>query len=399
MERAIVLGAGYGAIGVMRALALEGIQVTLLYADPHEHACYSRFASEKIQITNPMDDGADLLEVLMQAKNWDGALLIPTLDEYIIFISKNCAELRKKYCFTLPGWEQTRQIILKDLLYMHAREINVPTPRFFLPDNLEDFRECKDDFCYPLILKPCQTHKFDRIYGRKNLIAHDFQELTAHFADTQRRGLKMLLSEIIPGADSAIFTYRSYLDCPGNILGEMCTQKLRQYPTCFGQGAVVRSIPMLPEIRSQALMLLHSLGYHGESSTEFKLDYRDQQYKLMEINVRPVVTEWLFVKAGLNFPYITYLDAVKDVRKDPPTYKPELYWIHLYWDAINFVEFLKSGKLKLKEFLQPYSKEKVFVLPLFDDPLHFLLETYFNLGRALIKFVRTRLKLKKSAAG
>jgi D-aspartate ligase len=383
-KKVIVLGGQYGALSVTKALAKENIQVILLAPSSHNHAWHSRFISQRVTIPDAKDNG--LLDLLINPKeDWEGALLIPTLDDYVIFISENRTELKKKYVFTVQDWGVARRIINKDLLYPQAQEIGVPTPRFFLPDSMEYLNKWRSEFIYPCILKPYESYKFRDVYNRKVLMVHDFQELCEMFKDTSQNNLKVMISEIIPGDDSSIFSYRSYIDSQGNVLAEMCTQKLRQYPTNFGQGSVVRTIPLIPEIRDQALKLLKSFSYYGESSTEFRLDYRDNQYKLMEINIRPVVTEWLFVEAGINFPYITYLDLVENSRAKSSTYCHELYWIHNFWEIANFYLSLKAGNLNLRKFLAPYWKKKVYLYPFFDDPIHYLSEIYLNAKMVLKK--------------
>jgi len=390
--KVIVLGASYGALGVIKALVKEGVPVILMFSDPHDHACQSRFITRRVQIPNPMDDSSGLLDILMKPGNGlEGALLIPTLDEYVIFISQNRDELKKKFVFTVQDWETTRRIINKNGLYPQAKSVGVPTPQFFFPDSVESLYENRDKFLYPCILKPFETHKFDRIYKRKVLIVHNFDELVERYADTLENNMGVMISEIIPGADNTLFHYRSYIDSQGTLLAEMCTQKIRQYPPGFGQAAVARTIPLIPQVRDQALKLLRSLSYRGESSTEFKLDKRDNQYKLMEINVRPVLPEWHFATAGISFPYITYLDLIENVRKPSLTYRQELYWIHNYWDTVNFIESLRSGTLNLKEFIQPYLKKKVFVVPFMDDPIHYFSETFFNTKKVLTRKPPPRL--------
>jgi D-aspartate ligase len=392
MEKVIVLGAGYGALAVVKALAKEGINITLFFTNSDDHARFSRFVTERVRSPDPIDNSAKLLDILMDPKqNGDKQLLIPTLDEYVIFISQNRKELKKRYVFTVQDWEITSGIINKNLLYSHAVELGIPTPKYFIPDSVQFLEDRRNRFCYPCILKPSDTHLFDRIYGRKNFLVYDYLELVDRFIDIQHHDLNVMISEIIPGEDSSIFSYRSYIDSQGDVLAEMCTQKLRQYPPGFGQGSVVRTVPMIAEVRGQALRLLRCFSYRGESSTEFKLDYRDNQYKLMEINVRPVVTEWLFVKAGINFPYLIYADLIENTRKSPQHYRHELYWIHNYWESVNFIRYLMTGNLKRREFLGPYWKKKVFAVPFSDDPIHFLIETYFNIKRAFKKVKKRSL--------
>ena len=131
------------------------------------------------------------------------------------------------------------------------------------------------------------------------------------FAEARHHELDVMVSEIIPGADSDLYHYRSYIDSQGSILAEMCTKKLRQHPPGFGVACVSKTIPMIHEIRQLALKLLRHFAYQGESSVEFKLDNRNNRYNLMEINIRPVLPELHFVAAGINFPFITYLDLVE----------------------------------------------------------------------------------------
>lgn len=390
--KAIILGGHYGALAVVKALSQEGIRVAVLASDPHAHACHSRFVSKMIIGPDPEENSNQLVDILMQLeKDWDGALLIPTLDEYLIFISQNTERLRDRFTFTVQSWEVINRIINKNLLYSEAQKVAVPTPRFFLPDSIESLKKWQNEFTYPCIVKPFESRKFSEVYGIKVLTAHNFQELVEKFIDTQHNKLNVMISELIPGDDSSLFTYRSYIDSHGKLLAELCTQKLRQYPSQFGQGSVVRTIPLLTEIRDQALKLLQNLAYHGESSAEFRLDCRDNQYKLMEINVRPVVTEWLFIKAGVNFPYITYLDVVENTRQASQNYDHELYWIHNHWEVVNFMNALITRKLNLGEFMKPYWKRKVFAVPFFDDPVHFLGEMYHYSKVGLKKLHRRSL--------
>jgi D-aspartate ligase len=387
MKKVIVLGESYPALGVVKGLAKEGVFVILMFTDPNDITSHSRFVSQRIRIPSPMTDSDGLLGVLMDPKEtWDGALLIPTRDEYVVFVSQNSAELRKRFVFTTQDWDITKRIINKNYLYPQAQAAGILTPQVFFPDSVQFITEKRNEFTYPCILKPFESHKFYQIYKRKMLMIHNFEELVEKFIDTQKHKLAVMISEIIPGDDSSFSHYRSYIDSQGEVLAEICTQKLRQYPSGFGVAAVAKTIPIIEELRQQVLKLLGSLSYRGESSAEFKLDPRDNQFKLMEINVRPTVPELHFVAAGINFPYITYLDLVENKRIPSLNYLKELYWIHNYYETVNFVKLLGSGNLNMREFFKPYWKKKVFEISFLDDPINYLISTYFigikALGRA-----------------
>ena len=210
------------------------------------------------------------------------------------------------------------------------------------------------------------------------------------FAEARHHELDVMVSEIIPGADSDLYHYRSYIDSQGSILAEMCTKKLRQHPPGFGVACVSKTIPMIHEIRQLALKLLRHFAYQGESSVEFKLDNRNNRYKLMEINIRPVLPELHFVAAGINFPFITYLDLVEGLKTERLVYDTDIYWIQNFSDTREFLRNLRFRKISLNDYLLPYRKRKVFCVPFFDDPMPFVMtsvEMGMTLGRLFAKIV------------
>jgi D-aspartate ligase len=388
--KAIVLGGHYGGLSVVRALGREGIRVMVVASDHRVHASHSRFASKLVVAPDPSGDSDGLLRALLETDpDWSGALLVPTLDEYVVFVSRYKAELEERFAFAVPGREVIDHIVYKNLHYAAARQAGVPTPEFLVPDSVSSLEVWRDADRFPCILKPYESRRFSEIYGRKVLVAGNLRELTEKYLDTQANGLDVMVCEIIPGDDDSIFSYHSYIDSRGDLLAEMCSQKLRQYPPGFGQGSVVRTVPMIDEIRRLALDLLRFSGYRGESSAEFRLDRRDGRYKLMEINSRPIVTERLFVMAGVNFPYITYRDLVDDVRVAPEGYDTDLHWIHNHWEPVNLVRRIRAGNLDLKEFLGAYGKRRVYVVPVIDDPVHFMHEVAQN-GRLAFKRLADR---------
>lgn len=380
--KAIILGAHYGGLSVVRALGQEGLECVVVTSNPRDHACRSKFVSDLVITPDPATHEQELVDILMNTqKDWAGAFLIPTLDEYVVFVSQNRQRLGQRFIFSVQDPNIVGRIINKNLLYPEAVKHGVAVPRFFLPQSLDDLNEHEREYPFPCILKPFESRRFSETYGAKVLVAKDFEDLAQKYADTQRHGLSVMICEIIPGDDSSIFTYRCYIDSQGDLLAEMYTQKVRQYPPGFGQGSVQRTIPPIPVIRDQGLRLLRGFDYRGQSSTEFRLDCRDNQYKLMETNIRPGVADWLLVKAGMNFPYMTYLDLVENVRRRQTDYMLDLYWIHNHWEPVNFIASLGAGNLKPVEFFAPYVKKKVFVVPFFEDPQNYLVELIQNMAR------------------
>lgn len=382
--RAIVLGGHYGALSVARALAEEGVVVMVVASDPRDHACHTRFASACLIAPDPEDGPDMLLQSLMALDDrWADALLIPTLDEYVIFVSQNCARLAGKFRFAVPEWDVLRRVVDKSRLYALAAAEGVPSPDFFVPESVAALESSREALAFPCLVKPFESRRFSEVYGSKVLLAHDFGELTRYVSDAERRGLDVMICEIIPGEVSTIFSHYCYIDSTGEVLGEMCSRKMQQYPRRFGQGSVHTSIPMIRDIREGALKLLRGAGYRGEADTEFKFDRRDGLYKLMEINTRPVVSERLFVEAGVNFPYLAYRDLVEDIRVPVSGYKTNVTWIHNHWELVSLLRSVRTRSGDVARTLRSYRGKRVYAVPFWDDPGHFIREVWQHTGRAL----------------
>ena len=88
-----------------------------------------------------------------------------------------------------------------------------------------------------------------------------------------------------------------------------CGRKLVQMPRGFGTCRVGEA-RWRDDVVEQALALLTALGYHGIAQTEFRLDPRDERFKLMEVNPRLWQWHGLARACGVDLPRIAYLDVL-----------------------------------------------------------------------------------------
>jgi len=373
----------------MRHLAEAGIRrIVHLSTRDFDRSWSTRFSSEKHKAPSPLTAPGDLLKFLMDpAHPWEGGVLFPTTDPAACFVSKNLSEIEARFRTPILPWKHFERVQKKHLLYMEARKIGVPTPRVLFPENPESLAAMLDDIDFPCILKPCQTPAFYATYHRKALVFDNPDDLTAGFDDAWTRGLPVMVSEIIPGDESDIFSYRSYIDSRGSRLTEIMTRKVRQHPRDFGVGHVQKTIPMHPEIRDLSLRLLGHLDYRGFSSVEFKRDSRDSAFKLMEINTRALLCQPVLQKAGCPIAHIIYRDLAEEVRIPVSGYRTDVYFIHRFFDIQEMLGNLREKKRSWRAFLRPYMKRrKVFAIPFWKDPQPFLV----NLRVMVRGFIRAR---------
>jgi predicted ATP-grasp superfamily ATP-dependent carboligase len=246
VRKAVVLGHGDTALGVVRALAQSGVKVIYVSTATRDHARFSKFISDRVRAPFLKDNGRELLGFLLETrKNWDGALLVPCNDVSVSFVSRNRDALKARYVSAVQGWDVISRIMNKRLLYPHAQEIGVPLPTVLFPDSIQSLARDDSALGYPCILKPHESHSFFDVYQRKVQIVHNPEELIQKFSDAQRHNVGVMVSEIIPGPDHCLFNYHSYVDNEGSVLAEMCLQKLRQHPVGFGVSCLSKTVPMI----------------------------------------------------------------------------------------------------------------------------------------------------------
>ena len=120
-----------------------------------------------------------------------------------------------------------------------------------------------------------------------------------------------MVQEIIPGGGRTQYSFAAFCK-EGRILSSMTARRTRQYPIDYGLGSsFVEALPV-PALLEFAEKLLEYMHVTGMVEVEFKFDERDQQYKLLDINLRPWGWHTLCIACGLDFPYIQYCDALRD---------------------------------------------------------------------------------------
>ena len=101
-------------------------------------------------------------------------------------------------------------------------------------------------------------------------------------------GIEFLESEIIPGNDTNIYAYTCFRSKEGEILNEWIGKKLTQHPDNYGVFSSA-SNQGPPDILIQGRKLVDAIDGYGIIQPEFKFDYRDNKFKLMEINLRSMM--------------------------------------------------------------------------------------------------------------
>ena len=350
---AIVLGITTNGLSFVRSLGRRGTPVLMMDTPGGKPAMTSRFGTSL-----PMPDIcaapeswlSQLGDIARQASC--PPVLIPTGDEHVLFVSQYRDELRQRFRFRIPPAGVAEMLCNKRRQYQFLIERGVLLPRTaFVDGEVDVARLAQDSVGFPCVLKPCFSHRWWRQRtGVKLEIARGADELQRAYRRMSATGESLLLQEFIPGDDRAFHGYLGYYGAAGRPLAALTKQKLRQYPPLCGNGSLQISTRNR-RVAELSEYILRGLNYEGLVAIEYKLDRRDGQYKLIEINPRSVAGNQLPIDCGVDFPFIAYEDAIGAPIAPVEDYRVGVKWLHLGWDVQALLAGRRAGRLSVGEWL------------------------------------------------
>ena len=390
MDKVIVIGCDVGGYGVVRALAGKSLECIGLSYDRFDTGFSSRYFAKRERCPHPRKDEYRFIRFLQKrASRWGGALILETNDHAAVTLSRHREQLSRMYRLITPPWEVLRLFIEKNRTWRLAQECGVHHPETWIPENLPDLQRFKGKIPFPSLVKPIRSHEFVSRFRRKNFLVHDWEQCESVFRRCLKHDQRIMLQEIVPGSDENILKCMVYTDSEGHMGPLFYYRKIRQNPPGFGVMRVGESIPALNSIRVPVERLLKHAGYQGICTVEFKKDPREDLLKLIEVNARMPRMNWLATYAGINFPWIAFLDTVRNVRMPSQPYRKHAIWIEMYADIFNTLFRHRQEKFNAQEYISPYrKKDKTFALCNSKDPAPIFRKTWTFLIKGGLRFRR-----------
>jgi D-aspartate ligase len=367
---AIILGGYAGsAISVARSLGRSGVRVYLLArADSPEK--YSRY----IRIV-PLPDEDPPTEVWTRyllgpaSEPLRGAVVLACSDAGIEVLLRHREELAEKFVLDISNPEAQRCALNKLSTYRRAAEAGIATPRFWEADSIETVVARRDEYVYPMMVKPLYSHQFSAVFGKKYLPARDYDELVRAFRAVNARDLEALLLERIPGPDDAACSYYTYLDEAGTPQFDFTKRVIRRHPENEGL-ACYHITDWIPEARDLGRRLFAHIGLLGVGQVELKRDHRDGKLKVIEINARFTAANGLLAESGFDLGLFVYNRLVGRPQA-PLEGKAFRRGLRLWYpqnDARAFLELRAKGRLGLVPWITGLLHPQVFPYLRWYDP-------------------------------
>lgn len=299
------------------------------------------------------------------------AFLLPTSDNAVLLISKIRSDLRDYFYIPVADHPTVKSLVEKHLFYELLKKYKISHPRTFslTEANIERLRTGKE-ISFPILLKPANSQEFSKVYSAKCFQVDSWRVFEKYVQALVKSGIHAFIQEYIPG--NTIYMYYAYFDATSTPLAVVGYDKVRQYPPDFGSGSYC-VLNLRKEVIDPINDFLRSIHYVGIAEPELKFDYRDNTYKLLEINARTSTQNRLPAKAGLDMEFIAYQDLVYG-RK--PTQAPKVNrpvkWVDLAIDLPCAYRMIQSGQLTWRKWFSSILGVNVEARFSFRDPLPFL---------------------------
>lgn len=363
---AILLAGQMIALAAGRSLTAAGIPVHA-FGDAHDPLRYSRDRRSFVPVR--MGDGAeDRLMSALRAGPREG-VIIPCNDDALELLACNRSELVELgYQPTEADDDVLLAMLDKERTFQLATEAGIEAPWVQTVRSAAEARAAVAKVGYPCALKPRHSHLFGRRFSLgKAFVVENGEQLEATLAATQEAGVEMMITEIVPGPDSGICSYYSYIDEHGQPLFDVTKRKLRQHPPQFGLGCY-HVTDWIPEVAELGLRFFQGVGVRGLVNVEFKRDERDGRLKLIECNHRLTSATEQLRRAGADLPLFTYNRTLGRPVPSSMPYRLGLgYWYPLS-DVRAFSAYRRDGELTAGRWLRSLARWQTFPLASIRDP-------------------------------
>jgi predicted ATP-grasp superfamily ATP-dependent carboligase len=386
---AVVIGSDFKALGVIRSLGQRGIPCVVIDSIPRA-AWFSRYVVRRFKWSTHMESEEFVAFLLSIGKQYhlEQWVLFPTQDEVVHLIACHTPQLSQMYRLVTQDEDVIRWSNDKRLTYRMAEEVGVPYPKTAYVTHKDELATL--DLPYPVIIKPAISANFHYATRLKALPASTLQELLTQY-DTAVANItpdEVMVQQIIPGNGRVQYSIATFCQ-DGNIKTWMTARRTRQYPIDYGLGSTFVEAMDIPALLPLAKKLLGYMRVSGMVEVEFKYDERDQQYKLLDINVRPWGWHTLCIACGLDLPYMQYCSAT---GQTPPALPASIdygyHWVRMLTDMPAGVQEVRAGITSLPAYLQSLRGKTAFSVHNWHDPL----PTFGDVWIAVSRVMRGKLK-------
>jgi predicted ATP-grasp superfamily ATP-dependent carboligase len=267
-------------------------------------------------------------------------------------------------------------LINKELFYKEMERLNCNIPKTYIINSKDDVRKAVTKESLPLIIKPKYMFDddFHKNFNSKILKIFSIEKYTSLEDKIENMHDKIIIQKLIAG-DKNVAVYGYYKE---NAFYSYCMVD-KDLMSSWGTTIVGHSIENM-KLKKYAEGILRKLNYEGFAELEFIYDSVDQEFKLLEINCRPV--QWCRLCNKVTNPIesipLQILNGDFNCNSDKVTYIKDKY---IFYER-GLIEAFQEDKVSLKDISKYIRYPKYFSM-------------YWDI-RDLIPSIRYRLSFLKA---
>jgi D-aspartate ligase len=368
----LILGGSANALSIGRSLGRQGVRVSISQpaGRPEQR---SRWFAE----SHPFESRAEAhaaWRALLARPELAGRVLLACDDDAIEFLARERGALADRFLLDDSIPELQLALLDKRKTIELARASGVPAPRLWDVSAGDGAERVLDEVAYPAIAKPVHSHLFQRAFGtkgRKFFVAESAVELRAALERLAGAGIDAIVAEKIPGPDSLLGSYYTYVTADGTRLFRYTKKIVRRYPKNEGL-ACCHVSEWDEELAELGERFFTGIGFRGFGNVEFKRDPRDGVLKLIECNARFTAAQELLYRCGVDSARMVYDHLTGRPVSQVGSYRQGvLFWAPLR-DFKAFRELNRAGELSLGGWLRSLLRPRTYPYLSLSDPLPFL---------------------------
>ncbi len=287
-------------LAVVRSLGKKGIEVTVGENTRFATSLFSKYATKRVIYPSSRTKPDVFVEFLINELKQDPYdILFPMEEDTLLLIAKNKDRFSRLTYLLIPDCEKIEFARNKKNIIQKAQELDIPCPKTWFIGHIGEVERIAKTIQYPVVIKPQISFGS---YGIKRAINEE--ELISKYKEAHKAYPLPLIQESIPQEGEA-FGVSALFNKDSELRAVFVHKRLREYPVTGGPSTLRESVKN-PKIQELGLRLLKALSWVGVAMVEFKVDPRDGEPKLMEVNPRFWGSLQLAILSGVDFPYLIY---------------------------------------------------------------------------------------------
>jgi predicted ATP-grasp superfamily ATP-dependent carboligase len=384
----------HGALAITRSAGRLGAPVFCVHQSPLARTCVSRYSRGSLPFpVNATDD--QRLEVLHRfSRDIGRAVLVPVDDASVLFIDEHAGTLHESFLFPCQPDGLVRRLTSKREMCGLCREHGIPSALSMFPASEAETVSQVERMKFPVMVKRVEAPEPGGPSTPSVLIVRHREELLEAYRQVEVSGRgNVMLQEYIPGGPETSWMFNGYFDSQSECRVAFTGEKLRQSPPHTGAATLGVCLPN-PTIENTTRRLMKALGYSGMLDVDYRLDHRDGEYKLLDVNPRIGASFRLFVDTNeLDVLRAMYLDLTGQEVPDGGAQRYGRRWIDEPLDLRSSMLYMRDGDLTLGAWARSLWGIEERAWWSREDPFPFLIMLVRLLGMSVCKLLTGQMWL------